>query len=60
MLVTGSRVEVSRAVERDALLVERHAEHLQGEPGAQRPGRVVLVADDEQHGAQDKLNRWLR
>src|SRR5919198_2403699 len=37
------------AVEVDADLVERDAERLHREPRPQRPGRVVLVADDQLH-----------
>src|SRR5205085_11561798 len=39
----------SGAVEVDADLVEGDAEHLHREPRPQRPGGVVLVADDELH-----------
>ena len=44
------RVLGALLVQRDLLLVEVEAEHLHRDPWPQRPRRVVLVADDEQHG----------
>src|SRR5262249_35246758 len=38
-------------IETDFLLVERDAWMLQKKPGSERPARVILVPDDEFHGA---------
>ncbi len=46
----------ARPVERHAQLAERDAEHLHRQPGPQRPGRVVLVADDQEHPGA--LSAW--